>query len=248
MFKSSTKIGLSIVITALLITSCAAPQVTLPTPDLNLVRTEAVVTALAQMTKEAALIPMATQTEEVTTTPAPLTTSTPYVITATPSIYSGGGVTSGGTGGGSSSGTSIPTWTPVIYSAEFVTQNYLDGYHCPTGEQFDFKSTLKNTGAATWNHKTYYYKLLYNLNGKFPADVKLTNSDQYPLPVDVPSGSKVELVIDIMCPKYPSEAAWTTQWVLVNDNGAGFAKFFFYFYTVPHGTPIPTKTRTPSPG
>ncbi len=242
MFKSSDKIGLLIAITALLITSCAAPQVTLPTPDLNLVRTEAVVTALAQMTKEAALIPLATQTH-VVSTPEPLTTSTPYVITATPSIYGSSGVVGGGTGGSGSSGTKIPTWTPVIYQAEYVTQNYLDGYACPTGEWLDFKITFKNTGAATWDHTSYYYKKLYNI-----PDEKLTKSDQYLLSTDVPSGSKVDLIIDITCPTYPRPSAWTTQWGLVNNNGAVFARFFFRFYTVPHVAPTPTKTRTPSPG
>lgn len=241
MFKSSDKIGLLIAITALLITSCAAPQVTLPTPDLNLVRTEAVVTALAQMTKEAALIPLATKTPVVSTL-GPLTTTTPYVVTATPSIYGSSGGGSGGTGGSGSSGTSIPTWTPVIYGAQFVTQNPLDGYACPTGEWLDFIVTLKNTGAATWD-QTYYYKKLYNI-----PDIKLTKSDLYMLSTDVPSGSKVTLILDIECPTYPSPSAWTTQWGLVNDNGAIFAKFFFRFYTVVHGAPTPTKAHTPSPG
>ena len=241
MLKNSGKIGLLIAITALLITSCAAPQVILPTPDLNLVRTEAVMTAKALMTKEAALIPIASQTP-VVATPELLATSTPYVITATPSIYGSGGVVSGGTGGSGSSGTKIPTWTPVIYGAEYVTQNYLDGYRCPTGELLDFKVTLKNTGAATWDH-TYYYKKLYNI-----PDVKLTKNDQYMLTTDVLSGSKITLIIDIECPTYPSPSAWTTQWGLVNDNGAVFARFFFRFYTVTHVTPTPTMTRTPSPG
>jgi hypothetical protein len=165
------------------------------------------------------------------------------VITATPSIYSGGGVTSSGTGGGGSSGISIPTWTPVIYQAEYVTQNYLDGYACPTGQLLDFELTFKNTGAATWDHTSYYYKLLYN-----SPDKKLTKSNQYPLSVDVPSGSKVTLIIDIECPTYPSPSAWTTQWGLVNNNGEVFARFFFRFYTVLHVESTPTKTRTPSPG
>lgn len=244
MFKNSGKIGLFIAITALLLTSCAAPQVTLPTPDLNLIRTEAVVTAMAQLTKVAALNPSATQTKMITTTET-LTTSTPYVVTATPSFYGSGGATGGSTGGGGSSGTKIPTWTPVVYGAEFITQNPLDEYQCPTGEQFDFKITFKNIGAATWNHTSYYYKRLYNLPD---ASIKLTKSDQYMLATDVPSGKNTTLIVDIQCPTYPSPAAWTTQWGIVNDNGAVFAKFYFRFYTVTHVTPAPTKTRTPSPG
>ena len=247
MFKNSGKIGLFIAITALLIASCAAPQVTLPTPDLNLVRTEAVVTAMAQLTKEAALIPSATQTV-ITTTAEPLTTQTPYVVTATPSITGSSGGTGGSSSGGGSSSSIIPTWTPIIYQATYITQNYLDGYPCPTGELPDFEITFKNTGAATWNHTSYYYKLLYNLQGKEYTDEKLTKNSLYYIPNDVPSGSKVTLTIDIQCPKYPSPTSWTTQWGLVNDNGAIIAKFYFRFYTVTHVAPTPTKTRTPSPG
>ena len=241
MFKSSGKISLLIAITALLITSCAVPQVTLPTPDLNLVRTEAVMTAMAQLTKEAALIQNPTKTKVISTT-TPMTTTTPYVITATPSIYGSSGSGSGSTGSGGSSGVIVPTWTPVIYQAQFVSQNYLDGYACPTGELLDFKLIFKNTGAATWN-TTYYYKRLYNL-----PDVELTKSDQYMLSSNVPSGSKATLIIDITCPTYPSPSPWTTQWGLVNDNGAVFAKFYFRFYTVPHVAPTPTKNPTPSLG
>ncbi len=244
MFKSSSKIFLIIALTAMLITSCAAPQVVLPTPDLDLVRTEAVVTAIAQMTKEAALIPSATQTVLI---PEPMVTSTPFVITATPYIVGSSGSTSGGTSGGSSGGTPIPTWTPVIYLAQFVTQNYSDGYVCPTGQVLDFKLTFKNMGAATWSSSTYYYKLLYNLQGNESTGQRLTKVDQYPLSVDVPSGSKATLTIDIQCPTYPSPSAWTTQWGLVNNNGAIFARFYFRFYTG-HVEPAPTKTSTPSPG
>jgi hypothetical protein len=247
MFKRSYKSCLLIAITALLITSCAAPQVILPTPDLNLVRTEAVVTALAQLTKEAALIQNPTKTKVVSKT-TPLTTTTPYVVTATPSINSGGGTTGGGSGSGGSSGVIVPTWTPVIYGAQFITQDPLDGYPCPTGELIDYKVILKNTGAATWDHTSYYYRLKFNWTGRFPTDVELTEKDQYMLPIDVPSGSKVTLVIDIQCPAYPDPEAWTTEWRLVNDNGAEFARFFFRFYTVVHGVPTPTRANTPAPG
>ena len=242
MFKSSRKRFLFIAIAAMLITSCAAPQVVLPTPDLNLVRTEAVVTAIAQMTKEAALLPGVTQSVII---PEPAITSTPNTTTATPYIYSSGGTsggTSGGSSGGSSGGTPIPTWTPVIYSAQFITQEPLDGYPCLTGEMLDFKIRLKNTGAATWN-TSYYYKRLYN-----NPDYKLTTKDQYMLSEDVPSGSKITLTIDIECPKYPSPQAWTTQWGLVNDNGEIFARFYFRFYTVVHGEPTLEMTRTQFPG
>jgi hypothetical protein len=245
--KNLGKIGLFIAITALLITSCAAPQVTLPTPDLNLVRTEAVVTAMAQLTKQAAIFSTAAKTKTATPTES-LTTLTPIAATATPSIYGSSGSSGGSSGGGGSGGATSPTAKPVIYGAQYITQNPLDGYPCPTGELPDFKVTLKNTGAATWNHTSYYYKLLYNLQGKESTGEQLTKNSLYYIPNDVPSGSKVTLTLDIQCPKYPSPTAWTTQWGLVNDNGEIFARFYFRFYTGAHAVPTLAKTPTQSPG
>jgi hypothetical protein len=246
MFKRSGKMCVLIAMAVFLMSSCAAPLVSAPTPDLNLVRTEAVVTAVAQMTKQAAINTIPSQAPVIPTT-EPFVTSTPFVATATTSIFDGGGMSSSGgssssgTGSGSS-GATVPTWTPVIYRAVFVTQNYLDGYNCPTGEQLDFKVTFQNVGLATWDTTHYYLKRMYN-----SPDIKLTNSDQYPIKADVPSGAKGTFVIDIACPTYPG-GPWTTQWGLVNDNGDIFAKFYFRFFTGLHATPTPVKTRTPSPG
>lgn len=242
MDKRTGKLRVWIAITVLLLAGCASPQTTMPTPDLNLVRTEAVVTAVAQMTKQAALNPLPSNTPLIPTA-EPLATSTPIVVTAT-TFYGSGGTGTGGSsgGGGSTSVTPIPTWTPIIYGAVFVTQNYQDGYVCPTGEQPDFKITFQNIGKATWTAAHYYIKRLYN-----SPDVKLTNYDQYPLAADVPPGAKATFTLDIACPTQPG-GPWTTQWGLVNDNGAVFAKFYFRFYTGLQPTHTPVKTNTPSPG
>jgi len=240
MFKKLSRFGMGIAIGIIFLAGCAAPQPSMPTPDLNLVRTEAVVTALAQMTRQAVLNPEQTQTPLIPTV-EPLVTSTPLVTTA--AYYGGSGVYTGGTSGsGSISGTPIPTWTPIIYGAVFVTQNYLDGYVCQTGEQLDFKVTLQNIGQATWDTTHYYIKRLYN-----NPDIKLTNHDQYALKEDVYPGSKGTFTVDISCPTYPG-GPWTTQWGVVNNNGDIFAKFYFRFYTRAPGTATPVKTRTPSPG
>lgn len=242
MYKRTGKIGIWIAIAVFLLAACAIPQISMPTPDLNLVRTEAVVTAVAQMTKQAALNPAPVKASP-TSTSQPSATSTPFVVTATTSIYSDGGTGTGGTGGGGSiSVTPIPTWTPIVYGAVFVTQNYLDGYVCPTGEQPDFSITFQNIGKATWTTTHYYIKRLYN-----SPDVKLTGYDQYPLAADVLPGAKATFMLDIVCPTYPG-GPWTTQWGLINDNGDVFAKFYFRFFTGLQPTHTPVKTHTPSPG
>ncbi len=248
MFKRSGKIGALIAVAVLLFTSCAAPKASMPTPDLNLVRTEAVVTALAQMTKQAALNPVPTQTPLVPTV-QPFVTSTPIVITATTSIYGSGGIPSGGTSGGTgSSGATVPTWTPDVYVMQVIGTSHLDGYVCPTGEEPDYKVTLKNTGLVTWTTTHYYIKKLYDLQGTSASPVSLTKLNMSLLPVDTAPGGKVTFTIDILCPKFPSEKAWTTQWALYNDNGDRVGLFYFRFYTGPQPTHTPIKTRTPSPG
>ncbi len=250
MFKKSGKFVILIAMAVTFFTACAAPKAALPTPDLNLVRTEAVVTAVAQLTKQAALIPQATQTPIIPTL-EPTVTPPDFVMTATP-FYSGGGSSGGGSGsgGGSLSTTPIPTWTPIVYGAVFVTQNYLDGYVCPTGEEPDFKVTLQNLGIATWDTAHYYIRKVKDWEGNFTSNYPLTKFNSYFLPVNTSSGGKAIFTIDILCPKFPSEKAWATCWELINDNGDKVpgSGFCFRFYTGLQPTKTPTKTRTPSPG
>ncbi len=232
------KIGWMIILAiGLLLTACA-PKVVMPTQDINLVRTEAVQTALAQVTREAALAPAPSATPMPATITPLAGTPVVVVVTATSPIYSGG---SSSGGGSYSAVTPIPTWTPVIYKAQFITQNYLDGYPCLTGNDIDFIVTLKNIGAATWD-KTYYYKVLWET-------VKIATQPQgYFLEKNVLTGEQIKLTMDIKCPTVPG-GPWTSQWGLVNDNGEVFARFYFKFFTVLHPpTPTPTATRTPSPG
>lgn len=241
MYKNSGKFVFLIAMAVALLTACAVPKASLPTPDLNLVRTEAVVTAVAQLTKQAALLPQPTLTPIIPTA-APSATAPSFVITATPFYSSGGGSSGGGSGsGGSISGTPIPTWTPIIYKAKLVDQYPLDGYICPTGEEPDLTWTLQNMGVATWDTTHYYIKRLYN-----NPEIPLTKNDTYPLPADTPPGGKVNLMIDILCPKFPG-GPWLTQWELIG-NGQHVAYFNFRFYTGLHATKTPEKTPTNTPG
>jgi hypothetical protein len=241
--KMSRKIGKAgwlIAITAILMmASCVAPQVAMPTQDLDLIRTEAVQTAEAQMTKEALLAPSTKGTLTPTWTPI-IITATPLLETAITSSGGGGGGTGGSSGG--SSGAIVPTWTPSVYKVKFLDQFPLDGFPCPTGEQHDLTWTIQNTGAVTWDKTKYYIYLRYNI-----PNITLTKKTKYYLSNNVDPGDKVTLIVDLLCPLEPG-GPFTTQWGLVNDNGADFAGFFLRFYTVPHVPALPTPTITPSPG
>lgn len=250
MIKKLCTVSGLIMAVAILLSACGTPQVTLPTADLNLVRTEAAQTVVAQMTREAVLVqPSATQT-------VAMGMPSPMSVTATSPILSGG--TSGGSGGssgGSYSGTPIPTSTPIIYKAQWVRENYYDGYKCTWGWPIDYIQTVKNIGAATWD-TTYYYKVLdeyyYRENKEYPYDkVKepetIATNKRYFLKKAVAPGETVDLVIDIICP-YVLDVIHTTEWGLVNDNGEVFYRFWFGFYSVTPAPAVPTATKTAAPG
>ena len=234
MIKNICKVSGLILAAAFLLSACGTPQVTLPTADLNLVRTEAVQTAVAQLTKEALLV------QPTATTRTTVTAVTPSPMIATATTYSVSAGSTGSSGGSSSGGTAIPSPTPYVYKAQFITQNYPDGYYCPTGQEIDYIVTLKNIGTASWD-TTYYYKMLEETE-------PIAKNTLYKLSDFVESGEKVNLIIDIQCPKYVG-GIHTTEWGLVNDNGEVFARFWFGFYTVQHTPiPLPTNTSTPPPG
>jgi hypothetical protein len=244
--KMSGKIGevgwLIAIAAILMAVSCATPQIAIPTQNLDLIRTEAVQTAQAQMTKEALLAPSIAGTLTPTWTPI-VFTATPEVATATASI-SGGSSTGGSSSGSSSSsgGVVVPTWTPSVYQAKIVGEYPLDGYPCLTGNLIDKTWTIQNTGGVTWDKTVYYIHLRYN-----NPNITLTKYTLYHLLTNVAPGDKVTVTVDILCPPEPG-GPFTTQWGLVNDNGADFAGFYFRFYTVLKGTAIPAPTSTPSPG
>ena len=183
------------------------------------------------------MVPVATT--QVAPSPSPTVT-----LTATTSLGGGGTSAGSGTGysgGGYSGGTPIPTWTPVIYKAQFIESKQYpwDGFKCGTGDEIDVTWTLKNIGLATWD-TTYYYKMI-------KETVPISKSTLYMLKQNVPSGQELKIIVDIICPKTIG-GPYSTEWGLVNDNGEVFARFWFGFYTVAHTPVPPTPTHTQSPG
>ena len=74
---------------------------------------------------------------------------------------------------------------------------------------------VKNTGKKTWN-KNYY--------SRFVGGEKMSELNRYYLGGDVATGDTVTLIADMVAPVLPG--LYTSEWELVNDNGARFAKFF----------------------
>ncbi len=227
------KIMVGIALSAMLLAAaCTSAEPVEPTPDVNAIRTQAVQTAMAEMTVQAALSPTET---EVPATRTPLPTATLDTDAAQPETgaSSSSGSSTGGSGG--SSGTPIATWTPDVYRCEFVTQSPLDGPQT-TGWNYDFVMTMRNVGIAEWTKADYYVKWV--------GGDDLSPSHIYKLPHDVAYWETVDITIDIQVPTQPAVVpGYITEWAIVNDNGEEFCTF--YHQITMTLTPVPTRTPTP---
>lgn len=194
------------------------------TPDLGAVKTQAVQTAVSQMTSDAAADQEAATSQLPTITPMATTKAT-TIPTATVYVSSGGG---GSSGGGSSSGTPIPTATPDVYICEVIDQSPWDGNQY-VGSDIDVVWTLKNVGAATWTASTYYYH--------WTGYSDLSPVKSFTLTEDVPMYDTIQVRIDVKVPTTPGQ--YRTQWYLVNDNGENFCGFYYYVNAIALPTATP---------
>jgi hypothetical protein len=222
----------------LLVGACTAAEPTEPTPDLNAIKTEAVQTAMVEMTVQAALSPTKT---DVPATMTPLPTATLDSDAAQPAGSSSSSSGSSSSSSGGTSGTPIATWTPDVYACKWVSQSPLDGPQT-TGWNYDFKIKIKNTGIVTWTKDDYYVKWYDN---PFESnDLNLSPRNIYKLPHDVAPNETVEFLFDIQIPTEPfTVPGLTTYWQIINDNGAAFCQF--YHNITMSLTPVPTNTKAP---
>ncbi|MGV8026309.1 MAG: NBR1-Ig-like domain-containing protein [Anaerolineaceae bacterium] len=220
-----TKVMVSFLIMAVVLLSACTKKTASEeaTPDLGVVKTQAVQTAVSQMTADAVSSEKAPTSELPTITPI-TTMNTVVIPTATVYVSSGGGSGSGT----SSSGTPIPTSTPDVYICEVIGQSPLDGNQY-VGADLDVIWTLKNVGAATWTAGTYYY------HWAGYSDLSPTHS--FTLTKNVPMYDTIQVMIDVRVPIIPGQ--YRTQWYMVNDNGENFCGFYYYVnaMALPTATP-----------
>jgi hypothetical protein len=216
-FRKIIRTGM-LIMTFVIISACnvnsSTPAAAPSTPDLSIVRTEAVQTAMAELTSEAQSNPTQTTvpppdtatplppTEEPTQTPLPTLTVFP---TPTKSSSGGGG------------GNIYPTQTSsYVDQATLVAQSPADYTYIKPGGDFDGAWTFKNTGRRAWN-KQFYIKWK-------SGNLKSNTSDLYFLPKDVPVNDTIQMTADFIAPKDPG--TYTSNWVLINDDGVAFSSFY----------------------
>jgi hypothetical protein len=225
-------------LSVMLIAACGEGEPQEPTPDVNAVRTQAVQTAMAEMTVQAALSPSETP---VPPTLTPLPTAT-QATAETPAASAGS--SSSGSSSGSSSVPPTPPWSSLVYKCEVIDEYPLDAPQ-PTGADYDKHWIVKNIGKVEWTVGDFYLTWTGGDNLSGAVRGKL-NQD---LPHDVGVGDTVDIFVDISLPKKPVEfPGLVTNFGIVNDNGEVFCKFYHHITVIyPYMTPLPTATKVPGP-
>jgi hypothetical protein len=202
------------------LSACKNETAAVATPDLNEVRTQAVQTAVMDITAQAVLHP--TETPIPSATPQFMTTANEKTMPVASSASSG-----------NSSEKGAATSTPETYSCEYVTQNPLDKPQM-TGANYDMVWTIRNTGIATWTIEEYTVKWL--------GGSDISPKKEYALGKNVAPKDTIDIRVDIHIPTNPTNILQVTRWGIVNDNGDVFCKFF---HAIP-STYSPNPTRTPT--
>ena len=205
-----------------ILAGCSPAQATV---DLDLIKTQAVQTVMAQATLDAVLAqPTATtpptmapptQTlppawtatlERPTATTAPQKTNT-SAPTATSKPPSSGG-------GGGAKPTAKP---PQPYDCKLVAQSPADGTLMNPAQPFDGRFTLKNTGTKTWT--TDEFQFFHKSGEDFDA-----SADGFFIDEEIDPGDSYTLVLDMVAPFNPG--IYVGWWHMRSDNNEYFCSFY----------------------
>lgn len=200
--------ALLILLVAVLATACTAAPAAAPTADLNAVRTEAVQTAVANFTLQAAMNPSATPTALPTLPPTATTT-----LTATATLKPA--ATSAPTSAGG--GVFVPTRTPSgLDVASLVSQSPADYKFFKPGEAFDCAWTFKNIGKQTWTATGYSIQ--------YASGTELSTITRLPVSADVAVGASTSFKANCLAPQTPGN--YISYWHFLNTAGSSFYQFY----------------------
>jgi len=200
----------------LLVSACGTGEPQEPTPDINAIKTEAVQTAMAELTVQAALSPSETP---LPPTPTLLSTATQDVDATQPAVgSSSSSSSSSASSSGGSSGSVAPTKAPDVYKCEYKGQDPLD-IPQKTGKIYDIIWTIRNVGTAIWTVEDYYVKWV--------GGDDISPKHIYKLSHDVAPYAKVDIGVDIYIPADPIDfPGLTTEWAIINEKGDVICLFY----------------------
>ena len=214
------KIGWLLILFALLLSACGLGAQQEPTPDTVAIRTQAVETAVSEMTLQALLNPTATLVP--TNTLLPTATSSEATTTPKPVSGSGSGSSSGTVSTRAPTAVVMQTWATKQDWCQLVSEDPLE-YAQPAGWNFDKVWTLRNLGTNTWTVGVYNVVWTGGENWSYGAT-------SYPLPHDVKPKETVKILIDVQVPSGVTDQLRVTRWGIANDKGEVFCKFY---HTIP---------------
>lgn len=203
MSKHTNKVLLLALLASMLVLAGCAQATPTPEPTVDevaiagtvaAIQTEAVMSAMQTMTQEAFLNPSATPTTPPTNTPEPTATATNTPVpTAIPVLPT--------------STVALPTLTPTQseWQCSITSLDPASGREMNSGEDFDLKVTLKNTGTKTWESSNTDF--LYQSGAKFQKRV-----DVLDLESNVEPGKSVTFIVDMVA--NTGTGSQSAQWVL----------------------------------
>ncbi len=211
---------LGIILTMVSFSACS-PNAVSPTPTQTVLPSD---TPLPSVTPEPSEAPIPTnppspaETQELTTTqpaltPAGLTSIAPTLA------------------GGATQPAAQPPAASVPDKAQYITQNFADGYRFRPGTPVTIVWTVKNIGTTGWSTS---YTLRYFAGEK-------STKDSFAFPKTVQPGGTLDLVVNLVVPT--ALGTYTTWWKLANGLGQNFSDVDFTFQSAnTAGPPLASPT------
>ena len=187
---------------AMLLTACAPATPVEPTPDVNVIRTSAASTVVAEFTLTAAFF---------TPTPQPLPTETPTQQFLPPTETAAAIFTLDPT-----QAALTPDALCDDYSFDLTTLDVTipDGTPMTPGQDFTKTWKIKNTGICTWDTS---YKAIFSYSA--PPNERM-GAQPIPLTALVAPGQEVDVSVQFKAPSTAGE--YTGYWQMVNAKGIPF--------------------------
>lgn len=193
---------LAFLMLAVLLAACAPATPVEPTPDVNVIRTSAASTVVAEFTLTAAFF---------TPTPQPLPTETPTQQFLPPTETAAAIFTLDPT-----QAALTPDALCDDYSFDLTTLDVTipDGTPMTPGQDFTKTWKIKNTGICTWDTS---YKAIFSYSA--PPNERM-DAQPIPLTALVAPGQEVEVSVQFKAPSTAGE--YTGYWQMVNSKGIPF--------------------------
>lgn len=197
----TVKVSVFLMLTTILLSSCAPATPIEPTADVNAIRTSAANTVVAEFTLTAASF---SPTPEL-----PTQTPVPEEPTETPTIAF------------STDPTQIALGTPgalcdnMSYDNATIDVTIIDGTIMTPGQEFVKTWKIKNSGSCAWGEG---YGLVFSYGERM-------DGQPVPLGVLVQVGDEVEVSVNFKAPTAIGE--YTSAWQMANASGVTFGKAVF---------------------